>query len=645
MVFGRGAIIKFKASGLAETLSDYALHVMSYRSWSLLTYETPPYTYVGLLVANAGERQTAVNEIKLDCAVLFGLEAVAHRLPVVQDLLADTLEIFCTALRVLYATYRREKYAVGCVAGRRHLSTMLNVLPDMKLIEDMHQHVRDLGRENRSLTSTLTERTRACIDSGVLEFRGIKHHRVRLCDYIAKFKRMSRRSAQPGSVPLSAKMHARRHKLPQKWSDILGRRTWASTTPEKFRTAMAAWHWAKTWWRTPVAERHPFKSATLSSLMLPYRVLAKFECDPVVCLGRAKWGGIACKLLPVDDHSADDEDRWKLYRLAPKIDWIHITDVSEWVVVPHEPATPLQLNVHAPGRHTNRILLREIAPRMPLLKAAFAEKVALGYDELHYLAQTLSLQVGGRDSRSSIIEAICRHICTGCSEEDTAAYIRNCLDLDGKSSSKAPPLDPLSEQCLDDLDPDDKAEFTDWAKECKKQSRKRHLDDLKEKQTPKKKKERAAKTPSKHAKPRNVCARLFTARKRRRISGAAPAEVEVHNRVGRPQNPETFDWGSKFHFIKVHRICGTGYMVVCKSHACQIPKNSVLYKPRPCTRELALPTSDSNLDTIKRVLKAWCLRCSEFQTRNDHMDAPRKIPEPLPSSDYLDRQLAQMHLA
>ena len=51
--------------------------------------------------------------------------------------------------------------------------------PDTKLVEDLHQHVKDLGRENRSMTSTpmkregwkLTADGQDAVDNGSPEYR------------------------------------------------------------------------------------------------------------------------------------------------------------------------------------------------------------------------------------------------------------------------------------------------------------------------------------------------------------------------------------------------------------------------------------------------------------------------------------------
>ena len=128
-------------------------------------------------------------------------------------------------------------------------------------------------------------------------------------------------------------------------------------------------------------------------------------------------------------------------------------------------------------------------------------------------------------------------------------------------------------------------------------------------------------------------------------AGEAPAPEHpsaasdgARNRASTVRNASVFEWG-KFHFTAVAREHGVGYMVTCKHHACQAPAGSKTGEVRPCTREFA--SGDGDLDTVIRTLKVWCLQCSEFQNRNDHMKmGVRHPPKPLPTDYEFNRQLA-----
>ena len=173
---------------LVDTLADFAFTLSEYRTWSLLIYEIPPFPYAGLLTSSDARKAAAIAAMKFDSSVLYGLEAARLTVPVVDEVLKDMCEIFIMAIRILYATYTRDKFRPNSNGGHQHLATMLMTLPDSKLVEDLHQHCKDLQKESRNMVSTPVTRMRACIDSGVLEFRELRHPRVTKNEFRAGFR-------------------------------------------------------------------------------------------------------------------------------------------------------------------------------------------------------------------------------------------------------------------------------------------------------------------------------------------------------------------------------------------------------------------------------------------------------------------------
>ena len=339
---------------------------------------------------------------------------------------------------------------------------------------------------------------------------------------------------------------------------------------------------------------------------------------------------------------------------------------------------------------------------MTLLESAFSTKASLSYSDLHFLAGHLGVQVGGRVSRATIVEAISRHICNakGLSDTDTDAFVKNACELDVKPTSRQrSSMDPISEEVLDYLDEDDKAEFKDWVRQAKAKDHKRKLDELRraaKSDTPRKKRRKSMTSPQK--------APNYLAKARRRglakaeakakppssaaVVVAAAAEPEVpmqvvpapqedqplatapvpeapvpeapapappvpaaapvvrlpasRPRVPRDAAPSFFKWSDKFHFTFVSRDHGHGYIVTCHVHDKQVPERSRTNIDRPCTREMALPLSDTSIDTVIRTLKVWCIRCGRCADRNKHMKEQHASPQRLPSSDQLDRELAAL---
>ena len=139
---------------LASTLFDFNIRLAANRSWSMAIYESPPFCYADLLNAKRDTRKTVVAQMCSDASLLYSYEKIAHLNPDVECLVSTVQELFCSAVRVLLATYERDKWSPDSENGQKHLATMLIVVPDNKAIEDVLQHIRDLQRQKRSMVSS-----------------------------------------------------------------------------------------------------------------------------------------------------------------------------------------------------------------------------------------------------------------------------------------------------------------------------------------------------------------------------------------------------------------------------------------------------------------------------------------------------------
>ena len=177
----------------------------------------------------------------------------------------------------------------------------------------------------------------------------------------------------------------------------------------------------------PAATRMPFGSAKLSLLAPALTIIFMADQQPVMCMGNSKWGAVCLSLRRIDD--AD----WVLFDFGKDVSWVHITDPRQWTLIPFAASSPLELQLHAPGKFRNKMLFRQTAPQLPLLKYVFSQKVTLSYADLHMLADTLNVHAGGRIARGDLLRALCLKICElyGC--DDVEAFIQNCLALDSKA--------------------------------------------------------------------------------------------------------------------------------------------------------------------------------------------------------------------
>ena len=147
-----------------------------------------------------------------------------------------------------------------CKSGKRCLMTCVRFAPDNQLVENFHQHIRDLKRLSRTMVCRPSDRTRACIDNGVLEERNTPHRRVTREDFMRVFHKRRRQKNAWRVNPVKVKLRSR-------WMRITQRRTWQSTTPESFRSCLAGWRWARTWAVMPPVGRPKLKAARCSCLL------------------------------------------------------------------------------------------------------------------------------------------------------------------------------------------------------------------------------------------------------------------------------------------------------------------------------------------------------------------------------------------
>jgi hypothetical protein len=228
--------------------------------------------------------------MRLHCEMSYGLESVAKFRPDVKELLDDMMDVVPTSVRILWASYFREDFDFNCISGKRHLATMLMYIPDEKSVEDLNKQCRDLTLQNKNVVTTKTARTRACIDSNVLEHRGIQHQKVTKDVFVRKFR-------QP-EVKMGWRFNSRRHIIDPRWSRMQSRKTWTSTTPETFRRALAAFQWGIHWWKLTPAQRPPIQHGRFSWLCPMLKVVQTPDPNPqrLLSLGGMKWGTIGLVL-------------------------------------------------------------------------------------------------------------------------------------------------------------------------------------------------------------------------------------------------------------------------------------------------------------------------------------------------------------
>lgn len=180
------------------------------------------------------------------------------------------------------------------------LTQLFSNMGDEKLVEDIHQHIRDLDRHNRNNRSSIRVRMVQALSSGVLANKAVTEERatqdevLALCksdrrtqqrqiphplNLLLQFIVMLQRSPQtvahmctvivapllshdslhvhsccfhkiPRTSSIADDLDVKKHYAytPKAWQQVLAQRTWESPTNDSLYTGMAAWQWIQHFW-------------------------------------------------------------------------------------------------------------------------------------------------------------------------------------------------------------------------------------------------------------------------------------------------------------------------------------------------------------------------------------------------------------
>jgi hypothetical protein len=77
-------------------------------------------------------------------------------------------------IRLLYLVFERGQFNPLYEPFQRLLRSILEALPDSRIVEQLHQWLRDLSRKSKADVSSCIARMNACITSEALKPRGIE---------------------------------------------------------------------------------------------------------------------------------------------------------------------------------------------------------------------------------------------------------------------------------------------------------------------------------------------------------------------------------------------------------------------------------------------------------------------------------------
>ena len=177
------------------------------------------------------------NRLRNEWQVLLRAEKAAAHDPQIALVVKAVLWRLQPLIRLVFMVLDDVKWDLMSARVRKLLEVIFEVLPDSKIVEDTHQHLRDLQRAGRHNLVSNQAIMNACIESGVIEGRKIQHLRPSdaiIVDSSMENVRSLRQTWDPAT-----------ERLQKKTSTILKRADWPSPTPLSEHASVAAWQYVK----------------------------------------------------------------------------------------------------------------------------------------------------------------------------------------------------------------------------------------------------------------------------------------------------------------------------------------------------------------------------------------------------------------
>lgn len=219
-----------------EELFFYVLSLLDKRASSLSKMNLPPDVYSGLLSDNEDVAQPSLDLLLSDWKSLVIIEQTQCN----QTLAGDLRVSVPPVMRLVFQLSERGDH----VRAKKLLRSLVHVLPDTKLIEDIHGRVRNDARMNINKKQSNFQIQQVINGSAALESRGVNHPAALSKDV---FRRQWKRTNGKGKA--KACFIPRSSKLPKVYSQLLGSKRWGTVSEESLHRSAAAWqlvrHFAK----------------------------------------------------------------------------------------------------------------------------------------------------------------------------------------------------------------------------------------------------------------------------------------------------------------------------------------------------------------------------------------------------------------
>eukprot|EP00438_Fugacium_kawagutii_P003708 Skav208248 [mRNA] locus=scaffold7893:752:5170:+ [translate_table: standard] len=392
-------------SQLLQHHANFFEELLSVRAASLATATfSMPMRYNGTLSSDPGAAAQAFAQVKREWNILLQAEAavaMGGRISFLNSLVWRKNPF----IRALYLAYEQD-LGTGC-SLQRHVAQNLG---DSRVVEVAHSQCKDILRQARTNTPSLTAIQHQLLMSGALEEREVPCIGIAPADKIFA-------TSQERHQPLMDKMNPRSMKLPLSLQKMMEKPSvataWPSPSPASMFGILASTEWLFKFWDggfPPVALEKAWMTLLAGK---PGTVVAQRSSGLLMKVVQAVEFGMLAWILDVQM-----EGEQAMYLMKPKrtcLGWFHIWDVSDWVVV------PTQAQLVNPG--VGPVAWIKVADPITLPMAICKEGVQITVKQIKHLLLELGIDFPS-NMRRAALQALLIESCLDDPEDRAAAMAK-----------------------------------------------------------------------------------------------------------------------------------------------------------------------------------------------------------------------------
>ena len=360
-------------SAALEKAYTLTWELLSRRCWSMACrHHGPPETYSPLLRGGA-PAERVLQCMRVEWGKCIKLEQRAHEYLPASRLLQDMHFIRPQPVRLMFALFEGAGWSLTPLlasaqehmlkAGQHLLRGLLQVWPDNKIVEDLHNTIRADSKKGRTSKRKALRQQSVAVASPIFVNRRIPHTAE------VTIEQWLRESSKPLLQRRVLNHLSSKHKMSREWAKLLGTKAWPTCNETASRRGVAAWEWlqhghedAQTIALAQGRAPPSLDTGLFSRLVIGLQLVQCPDGTVAASLGHGAW---ALLLFPLDVlASAQDSGlRTLTFRCnRPRCWFAHVVEPRDWYT----------LNTSAEAAW-NRVVIREDSPPTPLLQTALSK--------------------------------------------------------------------------------------------------------------------------------------------------------------------------------------------------------------------------------------------------------------------------------